>query len=242
MLLFWRVCFNDEVMIKALFFMRTFTNSMYMVMGIGYITGSCCLAGFIYIASALGYFSRSVKVKAKAQKIIMQTNLIDQNDQEDTAVKAKLNDLEVAKARDHEIYDKLINYFNTYFILSAIILSLLVLCTGALCNTINSLEFVKMLTKEWGYSPVRPDFVYLYGAMHTIVLLLVYIPAKMRFKEIQLPPITVPGTTGDTVSPKENSKWFDLLKTPFGQLKDVLVVASPLLASLVQSLFDLLFK
>jgi hypothetical protein len=103
---------------------------------------------------------------------------------------------------------------------------------------VNSLDFIKLPDDDWGYSPARTDFIYLYGGLHTIILLLVYIPAKMRFSEINI------GEEGASTNEKKtgDDKWYNILKNPFGQIKGVLIAASPLIASLVQALFDLLFN
>jgi hypothetical protein len=146
-----------------------------------------------------------------------------------------LLDSKVAEQDEQQtVFSKLTKIFQTYFLLAATILSLMVLCTGALYSTVNSLDFIKLLADDWGYSPARTDFIYLYGGLYSIVLLLVYIPAKMRFSEVDIsdkPPV-----------PAENAKWYDFLKDPFGALRGTLVATSPLLVSLIQSLLDVLFR
>jgi|GEM_PF-1212384 len=226
--------FNDEEVIKDIYFVRTINSSLFWVRIIGYLAGSFCLAGFIHTAAMLGYFAKPLKQLAqiiKQQRAILR----DTGNTGSAAVQAQVTLQDTLDQQNEKkiIYDQLLNIFQTYFILSAVILSLMVLCTGGLYNAINSLDFMKLVADDWGYSPVRPDFIYLYGGLHTIILLLVYIPAKLRFTEINI--------EGSAVVPAEG-KWYDFLKNPFTHLKDVLIVASPLLASLVQSLLDLLFK
>jgi hypothetical protein len=243
----WLLSFNDEAPVKALYFMRTFRPSVIWINILGYIAGAFCLTGFINTASILGYFAKDLRKKTKEVQIAEMHSIqkgmsaADMKSTQDTTYKAKE---EQALAR--ELFDHLLNYFNRYFALSAGILSLLVLCTGALFSTVNGLDFIKLLTDDWGYSPAGTDLVYLYAGIHTVILLLVYVPAKMRFSEIKLglPPMnTDPAATADTATTEPaGPKSSDLLKASLTTLKDVLVIASPLLASLVQSLLTLLFK
>lgn len=210
MMIIWRRSFNDEVMIKPVFFMRGFKSAMAGMMFVGYLAGACCLAGFFHTASMLGFFARKI------------------NEKKETADAAE-------NAQNQKIYDQLKKYFDNYLLLAASILSLLVLCTGTLFSTVNSLDFVKLISDDWGYSLARPDYIYLYGALHSVVLLLAYIPASFSFTEIEL---AQPATS----APGEKRSWQDILKTPMSRLGDVFIAASPLLTGVVQSLFETLFK
>jgi hypothetical protein len=237
----WRSSFYDNSIVKDLFFMQTLNVSMSFVAFFGYLAGAFCLAGFIHMAAMLGYFAREIKTNKK--EIDTQQAALDVKKELRTATaeaETALTNTVVKQTKDEAIYESLRNTFSTYFVLSAAILSIMVLCTGSLYNTVNSLDFIKLLSDDWGYSPARSDFVYLYGGLHTVILLLVYVPAKMRFSEINF---TRPssGAAAPGVAPP-GGKWWNAIKDPFGQLKDVLIAASPLLASLIQSLFDLLFN
>ena len=93
-----------------------------------------------------------------------------------------------------------------------------------------------MLKSDMGYSPVRHDFVYLYAAVHTILILLFYIPAQLQLAQYKT-------QTEKTEAPNEPKK--NLLSNLSGQMKkttDVLVVGAPLVASLVQWLISLIFE
>lgn len=251
----WKKTFYDDEIIKSLFFIKSLNVSMRLIIVLGYLGGSFCLAGFIHTAAMLSYFAKNIKTKTtvisqKKEEIIKQVDKIskenqlagsDMTEQQATEISNNQNTLDEEQekhSKDKIIIESLVSFFNSYFVLSAIILSLMVLCTGALFSTINSLDFVKLLEDDWGYSPVRTDFIYLYGGLYTIILLLVYIPAKMRFSEINV--ATEGG--GEIKTQTSNGKWYEFLKNPFGQFKDVLIAASPLLASLIQSLFDLIFN
>lgn len=242
MALIWNRSFYDDDIVKDLFFMKHLNVSMTWVIVLGSLSGAFCLAGFIHTASMLSCFAKpliKIRKEVDEQKLVVQKEQPNNLNQNAVAVNPSTEQLvldhkETEQKKQEAFFNKLAKIFQTYFILAAIILSLMVLCTGALFSTINSLDFIKLLADDWGYSPTRGDFVYLYGGLYTIILLLVYIPAKMRFSEVDIwaKPTTTP----------VNAKWYDFLKNPFGQIKDVLIATSPLLVSIIQSLLDILFK
>ena len=214
MMFIWRRSFNDEVMIKPIFFMQGFNSAMKGMMFIGYVAGACCLAGFFHTASMLGFFAREINKKTTG---------------------STGNELSDEDKKNLAIYNKLKKYFDNYLLLAASILSLLVLCTGTLFSTVNSLNFIKLLSDDWGYSLARPDYIYLYGALHSVILLLAYIPASFSFSEIEL-------KRPATATPEEKRSWQDILKNPMSRLGDIVIAASPLLTGVLQSLFETMFK
>lgn len=229
-LVIWRLTFYDDDIIKPLYFYRHITQTTSWITIIGCITGACCLGGFVYTASMLSYFSTPLisARKATAQKQLT----VDQADADTLrSSQEELLQAQEEQTKQTEVFKKLSAIFQTYFLLSAGLLSLQILYTGALFSTVNSLDFVKMLASDWGYSPARADFIYLYGGLYTIIMLLVYVPAKMRFSEVNLQGIEQTPT-----------KWFEALKNPLGHFSGLLVASSPLLVSIVQSLLDTLFK
>ena len=242
----WRHTFNDELPIQPIYFMKYFQWSMLGVNLIGYLAGSCCLAGFIYCAAMLGFFVKSIcqqtkDISQKRSVTPIKRNLADAS----TPEQKELEKMQKDRKDELDVYKRLLGYFNKYFALSAVILSLLVLCAGSLFNTFNSLDFVRLLADDWGYSPGRTDIVYLYGGFYTVILLLVYLPARIRFSEIQLEiPQPANATDLQTVSAGTSggSKTLDIVKGSFGQFKDVLIAASPLLTGILQGLLDALFK
>ena len=149
------------------------------------------------------------------------------------------SDEEEAKHKEYaDQFRKLLGFFHRYFILSAILLSLVVLCTGALYNAANSLSFVKLLRINWGYSPAGGDAVYLFGGLFTAILLLVFLPAKMQFGDVQL---DLPRDANEH-DDDDGGKWYGMLEQPFSWLKGGLIAASPFLSGLIQNLLGLMNK
>ncbi|MFN8250514.1 MAG: hypothetical protein U0V75_01435 [Ferruginibacter sp.] len=241
-MLVWKLTFFDDAVVKNIFFMQYMTTKLGWIIAIGVVAGSFCMAGFVHTASMLSFFtaplvtlrkeidtlsnqSKQAKTTAQQQGLPATSDVIDK----------QLDQKQQEEARRKEMFAALAAVFQTYFMMSALILSFTVLCTGALFNAIGSLDFVKLLTDDWGYNPVRNDFIYFYGALFTIVLLLVYIPAKIKFSEVDV-------WSEETQAAGENRKWPDVLKNSLGSIKSILVATSPLLVSLVQAFFDAIFK
>ncbi len=215
-----RLTFYDAGIVKDLYFMRNHTVFAGWFTVIGAVAGALCLAGFIYTSSML---ESQAKPVVKAREDVMAFKFAGKSETEQLAAQEE-------EAKQELDWKKLFGIFNTYFILASIILSLMVMNIGTLYSLINSLDFVRMLTNDWGYSPVRTDFLYLFGGLCTLVLLLVYIPARMRFAEKDIPEL------------KTDGRFFEFLKNPFKFFPGMLAAASPLIVSIVQSLIDMLFK
>jgi hypothetical protein len=152
---------------------------------------------------------------------------------------AAVDEEEVKHKEYADQFRRLLGFFHRYFILSAILLSMVVVCTGALYNAANSLSFLKLLSANWGYSPAGGDAVYLFGGLFTAILLLVYLPAKMQFGDVQL---QLPRGEGMRDDDDEDSKWYGLLEQPFSWLRGGLIAASPFLLGLIQGLLGLFMK
>ncbi|HEV2481558.1 MAG TPA: hypothetical protein VGS79_17930 [Puia sp.] len=239
--------FSDEPPVKDLYFMRTLGNFLWVANVLGCISGAFCLAGFIHSASMLGYFADKVNTqttRVREQREEVKKTLVTQQVAPGAAaspveVKAmETSDAEEAKHKEYaDQFRKLLGFFHRYFILSAILLSLVVLCTGALYNAVSSLAFIKLLTVNWGYSPASGDAVYLFGGLFTAILLLVYLPAKMQFGDVQL---RLPDDAGRRYD--DDDKWYGFLEQPFGWLRGGLIAASPFLSGLIQNLLGLLTR
>lgn len=238
----WHATFFDDPVIKNIFFMKNMSSSLDWIIRLGSIAGAFCIAGFVYSASMLSAFVKPlirIRKQIKQQQIELKkadaisTIVNDQLQPDLLENKTALVQKQEQESKQAEMVNKLAVVFRNYFILASINLSLTVFCTGALYNAINSLDFVKLLTDDWGYSPMRDEFVYFYGILFTILLMLVYVPAKLRFAEVDksTPP------TGET-----NTKWNDFLNGLFSRTAEFLVAASPLLTSFVHSLLGTIMK
>lgn len=237
----WLTSFYDKNIIKDIFFMCNLSIVIILMTIVGVIAGSFCLAGFIYTSSMLTYLStplmqsRKEAIKQQATVHQLQSSSVQSDIDKLNDEQSKLNEKENEKTLLEMRFTRLSKIFQTYFILAASILSLMVLCTGTLFSATNSLDFIKLITDDWGYSPARNDFVYLYAGLYTIILLMVYIPAKMKFSDSEI-------DIWNVQMQKDTNRKSSILKNPFDQFKGVLVAVSPLIVSIVQSLLDLILQ
>ena len=135
------------------------------------------------------------------------------------------------------------NRFNIYFIFTAIILSLAIFTTGVFFSSMNSMEFIKQVTRDQGYSPVNSDMVYLYGILNSFILIVAYLPSRFLIslfdKSIPSPPKTGVENGGADGRTEPNKKTITSgLSAMTKNLTDVLVATSPFIASLLQNLLD----
>jgi len=158
----------------------------------------------------------------------------------------KENSASIDAAMVQTLRKEIKNRFNIYFIFTAIILSLAIFTTGVFFSSMNSMEFIKQVTRDQGYSPVNSDMVYLYGILNSFILIIAYLPSRFL---ISLFDKSIPSPkTQDVTGAKEEQNEPDK-KTLTGGLSkmmknvtDVLVATSPFIASLLQNLLDYIFN
>jgi hypothetical protein len=103
-------------------------------------------------------------------------------------------------------------------------------------NAVNGLEVFRFYTLLSGKYFIPNDFVYLQGLLHTLILLIFYIPAKFKFNNL----------TTEYCSSGESNDIGLKSKTVFAALADsmgpIFITVSPLLASIIHSLLNLITK
>ena len=117
--------------------------------------------------------------------------------------------------------------FESSFMITAVILSVFVLWMGVLYHAINDTAVMRLYTAYAHRDFLSYDDVYLVAAIHSIVLLLYYVPVKAKFSSTRLSDDA--STTAAINKPKILSNIYDSFTT-------LLITASPLLTGLVQKL------
>ncbi|HYF30511.1 MAG TPA: hypothetical protein VD993_05295 [Chitinophagaceae bacterium] len=201
--------YYDGSIVKDIYFLPGLRSKIIVLVAIGYLVTSFCFCGFIHSAS---YIDRM-------ESIYTSTD-------------------ETGKEQMAKCYAVLKSHFNTFFICTAILLSFLVFCTGSLYSAINEMEFIRKLKHDMGYSPVRQDFVYVYGGLHTLLILMFYIPVRLQFTSFEKEFKTVVSTDG--AAQAQDKKLNTTLANPFKKMADVIIAGSPILVSFVQALLDAL--
>jgi hypothetical protein len=78
------------------------------------------------------------------------------------------------------------------------------------------------------------DFVYLFGALHSLLLLIFFIPVKLNMFSLNS---LIPNSEKPEQQEQQAGTWQNLWKSLGRSMSDVLVVSSPFLASLIHQLF-----
>jgi hypothetical protein len=134
--------------------------------------------------------------------------------------------------------DKLSRIFQTANFVTATVLSLSVLSLGVMFSSIHELAFYKKLIADIGFDPFRNEFVYLYGALHSILLFIFFLPARINLqrlkKENPSPASSVPGAA----AADDSNTIADLGK----MLGTIGMTFLPLLTGAFQQMISLLIK
>lgn len=190
---------TDDQYVREIFFIKGVHQRMNAVNFPGYLAAILCLSGMLLCAYRMYVIKKTLPAE------VLQTD------------KVQLNILRIRKT------------FNTLFFIVALVLSLAVFSTGMLYSGLNSLDYVKQLNKALGYQVYRYDLVYMYGILHSFILLIVYMPAKAIIDSVPLE------AAGETTT--NNTLPSTIIKKTF----EVLVASSPLIAGFLQAMLDHVF-
>jgi hypothetical protein len=227
----------DEFLITDKYFMRGFLNNVKIYSVIGYAISFLCLAGYLYIADFLHQLQNKFKRASDAY-----TKLVDEKKRNGNQKPEEIEQSEDVKQKADEKstvkeqFARAKKYFNLFFGMTAAVLSVLVLCASSLYSSTNSLEVFRFYEHLSSHKYFSGDFVYLYGGIHTIILLIFVLPARFKIYDLNtsIPDLQDTDDAGKTAS--------GVLKNVGKVIGEVLVVSSPLLASFVTNVINSLFN
>jgi hypothetical protein len=220
-ILLYAIVFNGHDIVRDYYFMEGFLGRMIPFSICGYLAAITCFSVYVFLAERLDDLNaQSVELKAAEQKAFV-------------AAHAALGVVAPAPPTPpdtpspyQDAFNKIKIVFMGAFSATAAILSLFVLWVGSLFNGVNSEQAMRVYAQYAGKPFLSYDLVYLIGLMHTILLLIFYIPAQLKFSAMDLNKNAPDGT-------QTSGKWLGGLIQTLGS---VLVTASPLIASLIQSI------
>jgi|GEM_PF-6854399 len=133
---------------------------------------------------------------------------------------------------------------NWIFSITALLLCFGIVSTGALYNGMNSLPFVKQLNRDLGFSIFSADAPYLYGCLHSCILLVFFIPIRARIAAMKLQTARITAAGGEPNTPGAAALSVQdippaTIKSLLGQL---LIGGAPFLVGLLQAFLDYIFK
>ncbi|WP_205502449.1 hypothetical protein [Rufibacter psychrotolerans] len=120
--------------------------------------------------------------------------------------------------------------FNYSFAFSALILSVFIIWLGAMFNAINSIELMNYYRQISGQDYLNSNYVYLVGLLHSLLLLIFYIPVQLKFNTLDI----VRYQKGLSVVGLPSSKKF--FTGIIDNISSILITASPLLTSFLQNM------
>jgi|GEM_PF-5692034 len=211
---FWLV---DAFVFKDAIILDGFNARMIAYSIPGYIVAIICFAVFIFSAGMLKDIDKKVVKKKLAKKQAVAGAADDEPQAADQAITDSPADVEEIK--------KLKSLFNGAFIASAVVLSLFVLWLGILFNGVNQMEASRFYEQLSGRQYLNGNFVYMVGLMHTVLLLLFYIPVKLKFDSLDVM------KQEESIEEKSPKSFIKFLGESLGTL---LLTASPLIASLIE--------
>jgi hypothetical protein len=193
----------DKLIITDIYFMDGFKSRLTSYSFFGYLVAALSFTGYLFIASEIYALQKKYETSDDAGKLKVQTTFV-------TAKK----------------------YFSIYFYITATILSIVVLWIGSLFSAINSMDVMRYYRYISGVSFLPNDFVYLFGSLHSLLLLIFFLPVQLNMFNLSSA-IPALGANQNT-----DNSWSTLVKNLGQNLGNLIIVSSPILASLLHGLIS----
>jgi hypothetical protein len=204
----------DGYVVKDVYFMSCFSTRMVWYAVPGYLLAGICFGAFLYWAGQLDELN----------------NISSTKNSDITAT---------GNESDKKKYDLLKIGFTRSFGAAALVLSAFVFWLGLLFQAVNSMETMLVYEKLAGKKFLPYDFIYLIGILHTVLLLIFYVPAKLKFESLKTTQDVKSASATANVNTPTLKKFFSAISESF---LTIAVAASPMLASLLQKLVESFLK
>jgi len=147
---------GDNV-IKDTYFMNGFNGRMFLYSLPGYSLAVLCFGGYLYVAKSLRGLNKEYNKPGTDKKNF-----------------------------DLQQFNRLNTAFKFLFFLCAAILSVFVIWVGSLFLSVNSMDSMKYYSLISGKLFIPNDFIYLIGLVHSLLLVIFYIPVQLEFKSMEV--------------------------------------------------------
>jgi len=197
----------DAYVIEDHIFLQYFSVKMLVFALFGYFIASICFFIYLFLADKAHQLDKDKKEEEKV-------GILDDQKQN-----AYLSNATVLKST-----------FDYSFIFSALILSVFIVWLGVMFKAINSMELMEYYLQISGNYYLNNDYVYLVGILHSLLLLIFYIPVQLKFNSLNI-------IIEQQQKASENLQGLKKVFSGFfSNFSSVLLTASPLLTSFVQDL------
>jgi hypothetical protein len=193
-----------ETVIRDHYLLKGFNAKMLIYALFGYLAAVACFGMYLLMSLSLDQLNKTIYSASGSKRTSIFTDL-----------------------QIEESFKTLKATFENSFLASAFILSFFVFWLGLLFTAINQTEAMQFYKAYSRKDFLSYDLVYLVGAMHTLILLLFYIPVRIKFNTMKL--------TQDQKL-ESDGKTQKLLGNLYETILTLLMTASPLLTSLLQKL------
>jgi len=208
----------------------------------GYFVAILCFGGYLYIADLIHQLQAAYRHGISRLTELIKTKQAEAgNDKEKLAAieeDAQVKEQRSANERIKDNYKQAKKYFNVLVWMAALVLSVAVLWTGSLFSSINSMDVFIYYRSLTNSNYLSGDFVYLYGGLHTILLLIYVLPVKFKIYNMNM---TIPELeSGNGEGGAKQAK--TVLSGVVTTLGNILLVTSPVLASFIENIIKSLFN
>ncbi|HEX7844920.1 MAG TPA: hypothetical protein VF476_03905 [Chitinophagaceae bacterium] len=251
--------FYDGETIKDLYFMNDLQTKVKWLSILGYAGAAFCFAGMISSASKAACmkkevddFNAQLQLQAEITAIIDKLTIAlaaETDPVKQASINTDITNNKIKLAASQALtttgvkattkYEQFRQLFKRFFYGISLLLALLVFCTGALYSACDTVDFIRMIKSDMGFSPVRHDFVYLYSGLHTLLILLFYLPAQLIINNHKPEETTIPITATTNTTSQPPPGILTGLKNQVKGLGNVLIAGAPLVASFVQWLLSI---
>ena len=209
---------------------------------VGYFVAILCFGGYLYIADLIHQLQAAYREGLSRLTELIKTKRAEAgNDKERLAAideDAQVKQQHSANERIKDNYKQAKKYFNVLVWMAALVLSVAVLLTGSLFSSINSMDVFIYYRSLTNSNYLSGDFVYLYGGLHTILLLIYVLPVKFKIYNMNM---TIPELeSGNGEGGAKQAK--TVLSGVVTTLGNILLVTSPVLASFIENIIKSLFN
>lgn len=194
----------NTYVISDAWFMQGYNSTMVWYSIPGYLVTIICFSGYLFLSNKLELLNAS----ANSSKMTIAGSPSLAND-----------------------YTTLTKAFDNSFLFSAIILSVFVLWLGILFNAVNGSEAMRFYTLLSGKQFLNYDYVYLIGLLHSLLLLVFYIPVRLRFNTLE---IKQQNTAMQNAAPGGKK----YISSMWESISAVLVTASPIIVTVIQKIIS----
>lgn len=225
---------------------RYFTDSLILITYAygfaGYLVAVLCFGGYLYIADLIHQLQAAYRQGMSNLTELIKTKRAEAaNDKEQLAAieeDPQIKEQHSANERIKDNYKQAKKYFNVLVWMAALVLSVAVLWTGSLFSSINSMD---AFTFYWSLSKssyLSGDFVYLYGGLHTILLLIYVLPVKFKIYNMNMTIPELENGSGESGTKQAKTVLSGIATT----LGNILLVSSPVLASFIENVVKSFFN